>query len=67
MMMMMMMMIMKDELFLRNDWPMKGVYALFLAGTIVRDSRHRKTPTCREQDLNLRRIWVQTLLNENVQ
>ena len=65
--MMMMMMIMKDELFLRNDWPMKGVYALFLAGTIVRDSRHRKTPTCREQDLNLRRSWVQTLLNENGQ
>ena len=56
--MMMIMMIMNDELFLRNDWPMKGVYALFLAGTIARDSHYRKTPTCREQDLNLRRIWV---------
>ena len=66
-MMMMIMMIMNDELFLRNDWPMKDVYALFLAGTIARDSHYRKTPTCREQDLNLRRIWVQTLLNENVQ
>ena len=29
--------------------------ALFPAGTIVRDSHHRKSPTRREQDLNLRR------------
>ena len=29
--------------------------ALFPAGTIVRDPRHRESPTRREQDLNLRR------------
>ena len=29
--------------------------ALFPAGAIVRDPHHRKSPTCREQDLNLRR------------
>ena len=40
---------------------------LFSAGTIVRDSHHRKSLTRREQDLNLRRIQVQTLLNEVVQ
>ena len=56
-----------DELFLRNGWPTKDVYALFPAGTIVRDSHHRQSLTRREQDLNLRRIRVQTLLNEAVQ
>ena len=30
--------------------------ALFTAGTIVRDSYQRKSPTRPEQDLNLRRI-----------
>ena len=49
-----------DELFLRNGWPTKGVYALFPPGTIVWDSHHHKFPTRREQDLNLRRIRVQT-------
>ena len=29
--------------------------ALLLAGTIVRDSQHRESPTRREQDLSLRR------------
>ena len=43
------------------------VYTLFPPGTIVRDSHHRKSPTRREQGLSLRRIWVQTLLNEVVQ
>ena len=33
--------------------------ALFPAGTIVRDPHHRESPTRREQDLNLRRTWVQ--------
>ena len=42
-----------DELFLRNGWPTKEVYALFPAETIVRDSHHRKSPTPR-------RICVQT-------
>ena len=56
-----------NELFLRNGWPTKGIYALFPAVTIVRDSHHRKSPTRREQDLNLGRAWVQTLLNEVVQ
>ena len=52
--------------FLRNGWPAKGVYALFPAGTIARGSDNRKSPTRREQDMNLRRIWLQTLLNEVV-
>ena len=56
-----------DELLLQNGWPTKGVSALFSAGTIVRDSRHRNSPKRREQGLNLRRIWVQTLLTEAVQ
>ena len=34
---------------------------------VVRDPDCGKSPTRREQDLNLRRIWVQTLLNEVVQ
>ena len=46
---------------------MKGVYALFLAGTIARHSPHRKSPTRRKQGLNLRRIWVHPLLNVVVQ
>ena len=33
-----------DELFLPNRWPTKDVYASFPAGTIVRESRHRKSP-----------------------
>ena len=33
--------------------------ALFPAGTIVRDPHHCESLTCREQDMNLRRIWVQ--------
>ena len=56
-----------DELFLWYGWPTKGVYTFFPAATIVRDSLHRKSPTRREQGLNMRRIWVQTLLNEAVQ
>ena len=49
-----------DELFLWYGWPTKGV-ALFPAGTTVRDPHHRESPTRREQDLNLRRAWVQAL------
>ena len=41
--------------------------ALFPAGTIVRDPHHGKSPTRREQDLNLRRTWAQAFLNEVVQ
>ena len=41
--------------------------ALFPAWTIVRDPHHRKYPTCCEQDLNLRRILVQALLNKVMQ
>ena len=33
--------------------------ALFPAGTIVRDSHHHESPTCLEQDVNLRRTGVQ--------
>ena len=38
-----------DELFLRNGWPTKGTNYLFTAGSIVRDSYHRKSPTCPQQ------------------
>ena len=38
--------------------------ALFPAGTTVRYPHRRESPTRREQDLNLRRTWVQALLNE---
>ena len=41
--------------------------ALFPAGTNVRDSHHHESPTRRKQDLNLRKTWVQALLNEDVQ
>ena len=41
--------------------------ALFPAGAIVRDPHHGESPTHREQDLNLRKTWVQALLNEDVQ
>ena len=34
----------------------------FPAGAIVREPHHPESPTCREQDLNLRRTWVQALL-----
>ena len=51
-----------DKLFLRNGWPTKRVWALFPAGTIVRDSDHHKSPIRHKQGLNLRRIWVQTFV-----
>ena len=38
--------------------------ALFPKRTIVRDPHHRESLTRREQDLNLRRTWVQAFLNE---
>ena len=41
--------------------------ALFPARIIVRDPHDLKSLTCREQDLNLHRTWVQALLNEVVQ
>ena len=40
--------------------------ALCPAGTIVRDPHPHESPTRREQDLKLRRTWVQALLNEVV-
>ena len=40
---------------------------LFPAATSVRDRHHCESPTRREQVLNLRRTWVQALLNEVVQ
>ena len=60
-------MINDDESFLWNDWPMKDVYALFHAGTIVRGSLNCKSPTPHKQGLNLGKIWVLTFLNEVVQ
>ena len=55
-----------DELFLWYCLPTKGG-ALFPVGTIVRDPHHCESPTCYEQDLNLRRTCGQTLMNEVVQ
>ena len=55
-----------DELILWYGWLTKDV-ALFSAGTTVRDPYHCKSPTHREQDLNLCRTWVQTMMNEVVQ
>ena len=40
--------------------------ALFLAGTIVRDSQHRKSLTRRKHDLNLHETRVPAFLNEVV-
>ena len=40
------------------------LFALFPAGTIVRDPHHSKSPTRRGQDLSLHRTKVQDLLNE---
>ena len=37
----------------------KRCFALFPAGTIVRDPHHRESLTCHKQDLNLCRTWVQ--------
>ena len=56
-----------DELFLRNGWPTKGVYSLFLAGTIARGFHYCRSWRSRDQDLILRRMRVQTLWNEAVQ
>ena len=55
-----------DEFFLWYGWPTKGV-ALFPAGPTVRDPHHRESPTRRKKDLNLRKTWVQALMNEVVQ
>ena len=41
--------------------------ALFPAWNIVRDPYQHKSLTCRMQDLNLSRTWVQALLNEVIQ
>ena len=38
-----------------------------ISRTIARDPHHRKSPTRRKQDLNLRRTSVQALMNEVVQ
>ena len=55
-----------DDLFLWYGWPTKGI-ALFPVGTIVRDPHRRESSTRHEQDLNLRRTWVQALMNKVVQ
>ena len=56
-----------DELFFVEWLTDERRFALFLAGTIVRDPHHREFPTRRKQGLILRRTWVQTQLNEVVQ
>ena len=45
---------------------MKDVLALFPAGTILRDLQHGESPTHREQDLDVRRTWVQAFLIHKV-
>ena len=52
-----------DKLLLRNGWPTKVVYALFPAGTIFRDSHHRRLRhsasrvwICAESELRL--CWM---------
>ena len=35
--------------------------------TFVWDPHHRESPTRREQDLNLRKTWIQAWLNEVVE
>ena len=49
-----------DELFLRNGWATKGVYALFQCGIIVKNSHHSKSLTRHEQGLDVRKTWFQT-------
>ena len=41
--------------------------ALFPVGTVIRDPHYCESPIRREQDFNLRKTWVQDLLNEVVQ
>ena len=55
MMMMMMMMMVMNCLCGMVDQQKAISFALFLVGTIARDPYHLKSPTRREQDLNLRR------------
>ena len=63
MMMMMMMMIMKKNCFV--VWVTGEIFLdLIPVRAIVRDSHHHKSPTHREQDLNLRITWVQNFMNE---
>ena len=55
MMMMMMMMMVMNCLCGMVDQQKAISFALFPVGTIARDPYHLKSPTRREQDLNLRR------------
>ena len=52
-----------NELHLWNDWATKDVKLYLLPEPL---SHNRKPPTRRKQVLNLRRTWVQTLLNEMI-
>ena len=52
-----------DELLLWYGWQTKGVQL----GPFVRDPHRRESSTRREQGCNLRRAWVQALLNVAVQ
>ena len=63
-MMMVMMMMMNCFCGMVDLWKALRVKGLFPARTTVKDSQHRRSPTRHDQDLNLRRTRVQTLLNE---
>ena len=45
----------------------EGHLALFTVRTILREPHHCKSVTLHEQDLNLRRTWVEDLLSEVVE
>ena len=64
---MIMMMMMKMMNFFSSRVIDEKRLALFSARTIVRGSHYCKSPTRREQDLNLRRTLVQALINEVAQ
>ena len=56
--------LMNDEFFFVVWLTNERRLALFPARTMVRDPHHCESPTRCEQDLNLRRTWVQAFLNE---
>ena len=55
-----------DELFWGNVWPTKVHWAFFSVWIIATAFHHWKSPTSQEQNFNLRKTWIKTLLNEVV-
>ena len=71
MMMMMMMMVMIMGMMVKMNYFCRMVHQCKTLSLIsswdLKDYHHRKYPTRREQDLNLRKTWVQVLLKNFVQ